>query len=325
MRAAIIGCGLIGRKRADSLPGTVKLVGCFDEVSEIAESFASDKETRSYSTVKELFELQDLDFVIIATRHDALHTLVIEALNAGKHVFVEKPGAINYTGLKSIDEVVRDKGLKVHVGYNHRFHPAIKKAYELFDQGLIGEIMFLRAHYGHGGRVGYEREWRADKSKSGGGELIDQGTHLIDLTIGLLGKVKVDYAAIPTYYWRMPVEDNAFICLKNDIGKIAFLHASCTEWKNSFEFQIYGKNGKIEIKGLGRSYGLETLTLHEMLPEMGPPITQTWTFPEVDNSWKSEMDAFLEDLQNGSNNSNNLESSLDVLEIIQEIYLRTNK
>lgn len=325
MRAAIIGCGLIGRKRADSLSGIVNLVGCFDEIKEVADSFASDNDTRSFSTVKELLLLQDLDFVIIATRHDALHSLVLEALDAGKHVFVEKPGAIDYASLKNVYQVARDRNLKVHVGYNHRFHPAVKKAYELFDDGSIGEIMFMRGHYGHGGRIGYEKEWRADKTKSGGGELIDQGTHLIDLAIGLLGEVKLDYAATPTYFWSMPVEDNAFISLKSESGQIAFLHASCTEWKNGFELQIYGKIGKIEIKGLGRSYGLETLTFHKMLPQMGPPISQTWTFPEDDDSWKTEMAVFLEDLLNGSSHSDNLDSSLHVLEIIQEIYLRTGR
>ena len=254
-----------------------------------------------------------------------MHSLAIAALNAGKHVFIEKPGAINYFEFKKVCELARKKNLSMHVGYNHRHHPALKKAYELLNDGSIGKVMFLRGRYGHGGRLGYEKEWRADKLKSGGGELIDQGTHLIDLSIGFLGELQLDYAATPNYFWNMAVEDNVFMSLRNRSGNIAFLQASCTEWKNMFSMEIYGQTGKIEISGLGRSYGLETLTFHKMLPEMGPPITESWHFPEPDDSWAVEMGEFLDDLLTGSNKSDNLDSSLEVLRVISEIYSRTNR
>jgi predicted dehydrogenase len=325
MKAAVIGCGLIGRKRALAIPDFVELVGCFDEVPSNAESFAAEFNTKVLSSVQEVLEIQDLNFVVIATRHDSLHSLTIQALNTGKHVFIEKPGAINHQEFKNICEVAHENNLKVHVGYNHRYHPALKKAFELFDEGLIGEIMFLRGRYGHGGRLGYEKEWRADKLKSGGGELIDQGTHLIDLSIGFLGKLHLDYAATPNYFWDMAVEDNVFMSLKNEGGRIAFLQASCTEWKNMFSLEIYGKKGKLEISGLGRSYGVETLTFYKMLPEMGPPTSETWSYSEPDNSWKIEMGEFIDDLQTGTSKSDNLESSLEVLRVIGDIYSRTNR
>jgi len=325
VKAAVIGCGLIGRKRALALPGEVELVGCFDEAALVAESFAADFNTKNFDSLNELLEIQDLNFVVIATRHDSLHSLAIAALQAGLNVFIEKPGAINHLEFKKVCELARKNDLKVHVGYNHRHHPALKKAYELLNTGSIGEAMFLRGRYGHGGRLGYEKEWRADKSKSGGGELIDQGTHLIDLSIGFLGDLKLDYAATPNYFWDMAVEDNVFISLKNNSGNIAFLQASCTEWKNMFSLEIYGKTGKIEISGLGRSYGVETLTFYKMLPEMGPPLTETWSFSEPDDSWAIEMGEFINDLQTGANISDNLDSSLEVLRVIGEIYLRTDR
>ena len=325
MKAAVIGCGLIGRKRALAFPGDVELVGCFDEVESVAESFATEFNTRKFATIGELLALRDLVFVVIATKHDSLHSLSIDALHAGKHVFIEKPGAISHLQFEKVCEVARNEDLRVHVGYNHRYHPAVKKALELSRNGSIGEVMFLRGRYGHGGRVGYEKEWRADKSKSGGGELIDQGAHLIDLSVGFLGGLNLDYAATPNYFWDMAVEDNVFMSLKNELGKIAFLQASCTEWKNMFSLEIYGKKGKIEISGLGGSYGLETLTFHKMLPEMGPPLTETWSFPDPDDSWAIEMGEFIDDLQTGSNNSDNLDSSLEVLRVIRDIYSRTNR
>jgi hypothetical protein len=123
----------------------------------------------------------------------------------------------------------------------------------------------------------------------------------------------------------MEVEDNVFMSLKNNSDNIAFLHASCTEWKNMFSMEIYGQIGKIEVSGLGGSYGLETLKFHKMLPEMGPPNTETWCFSGPDHSWASEMGEFLDDLLTGSNKSDNLDSSLEVLRVIGEIYLRTNR
>jgi len=325
MKVAVIGCGLIGRKRAMAFPDYIEVVGCFDENISVGESFAIEFKTTLFTSVAELLGIPGLCFVVIATRHDSLHSLAINALNLGKHVFIEKPGAINDLEFEKVCALARKNDLKVHVGYNHRYHPAVRKAYEKFNEGIIGDVMFLRGRYGHGGRLGYEKEWRADKSKSGGGELIDQGTHLIDLSIGFLGKLKVDYAATPNFFWDMDVEDNVFMSLQNNSGNIAFLQASCTEWKNMFSLEVYGKTGKLEISGLGRSYGVETLTLHKMLPEMGPPVSETWSFPGPDGSWALEMQQFIEDLQTGTRNSDNLDSSLEVLRVIGEVYLRTNR
>jgi predicted dehydrogenase len=325
VKAAVIGCGLIGRKRTLAFPEDVELVGCFDQAAAVAESFASEFNTKKFASSRELLEIQDLDFVVIATRHDSLHSLAIEALNAGKNVFVEKPGAINHSEFEKVCELARKSNLKLHVGYNHRYHPALRKAYELTNNGMIGEIMFMRGRYGHGGRLGYEKEWRAEKSKSGGGELIDQGTHLIDLSIGFLGELQLEYAATPNFFWDMEVEDNVFMSLKNAKGNIAFLQASCTEWKNMFSLEIYGKTGKIEISGFGRSYGVETLTFHKMLPEMGPPISETWSYPDPDESWAVEIGEYVNDLLTGENNSDNLDSSLEVLRLISEAYGRENK
>jgi predicted dehydrogenase len=325
MKGAIIGCGLIGQKRAVALPESVELIACFDAVNSIAETFAIEFGTKSFTSIHELLALQELNFVVIATRHDALSAFALAALNAGKHVFIEKPGAINHDELLKVYEAAKQNKLRVHIGYNHQYHPAISKALEMFKRGSIGELMFLRGRYGHGGRLGYETEWRADKLKSGGGELIDQGTHLIDLAIGFLGGVLVDYAATPNYFWDMPVEDNAFISLKNNKGNIAFLQASCTEWKNMFSLEVYGQTGKLDISGLGRSYGVETLTFHKMLPEMGPPVSETWSYPGPDDSWALEMQEFIDDLRTGARNSDNLDSSLEVLRVISEIYSRTSR
>src|SRR6185295_2401631 len=159
------------------------------------------------------------------------------------------------------------------VGFNHRFHPALQKAREIVDTGALGPLMFIRGRYGHGGRTGYDREWRADPAISGGGELIDQGVHLIDLARWFLGEFPVVEGHAGTYFWDMAVDDNAFLSLRTKANQTAWLQASCTEWKNMFSFEIYGRDGKLQVDGLGGSYGVERLSYYKMLPKMGPPET----------------------------------------------------
>jgi predicted dehydrogenase len=136
--------------------------------------------------------------------------------------------------------------------------------------------MFIRARYGHGGRVGYDKEWRANPKLSGGGELIDQGIHLIDLAGWFLGEFKKIDGHAETYFWKMPVDDNAFLSLRTAKNQTAWLHVSCTEWKNLFSFEIYGRHAKLHIEGLGGSYGVEKLFHYQMKPEMGIPDTKVY-------------------------------------------------
>jgi predicted dehydrogenase len=180
--------------------------------------------------------------------------------------------------------------------------------------------MFVRARYGHGGRLGYEKEWRAQQAISGGGELIDQGVHLIDLARWFLGEFNQVDGAAHTYFWDMPVDDNAFMRLTTAQGQTAFLHASCTEWKNTFSFEIYGKVGKLHIEGLGGSYGVERLTWYRMLPQMGPPETTAWEYPMADNSWDVEMQEFLDDVQQHRQPSAGLPDAIAALRIVEQIY-----
>jgi len=183
--------------------------------------------------------------------------------------------------------------------------------------------MYVRGRYGHGGRIGYEKEWRADPKQSGGGELLDQGVHLIDLARWFLGDFVEVEGFAHTYYWQMPVEDNGFLLLKTARQQVAFLHASCTEWKNLFSLEIYGRQAKIDITGLGGSYGVERLTLYRMLPEMGPPETIAWEYPQEDQSWKWEFEEFLEDIRLRREPSANLRDAQAVLRVVQSVYRRS--
>jgi len=319
-QVAIVGCGLIGQKRAKAL-ASARLVLCADTRIGRAEQLARGTNGCVATTDwRQAVERTDVSLVVIATPHDSLAEITSAAIMADKHVLVEKPAARHMSEILPLVELAEQKGVLVHVGFNHRYHRAFRNARQIVDSGELGPLMFLRARYGHGGRVGYEKEWRAQPTISGGGELIDQGVHIIDLARWFLGEfVEIDGYA-HTFYWDMPVDDNAFLLLKTAKKQVAFLHASCTEWKNTFSFEIYGREGKLQIDGLGGSYGVERLTWYKMLPEMGPPVTTTWEYPMGDDSWEVEMAEFLEDIHLGRQPAVGLKDAAAAMEVVGKIY-----
>jgi predicted dehydrogenase len=317
---AILGCGLIGQKRSKALAGA-KLIVCADvdeiKARTLAAGFPGCQATTDWFAAA---QHEEVDIVIVATTNDALVKTSTAAVEAGKHVLVEKPAARNVKELDTLIEAANRCGVLVRVGFNHRYHPALLKARKLVDEGELGELMFVRGRYGHGGRKGYDREWRSNPSLSGGGELIDQGVHMIDLSRWFLGNFTEIAGFAHTYYWDMPVDDNGFMLLKTEQKQTAFLHVSCSEWKNLFSLEIYGREGKLHIEGLGGSYGVEKLSFYKMLPEMGPPDTTIWEYPRGDNSWALEFSEFMEDIQLNRQPMANLIDAREALRAVEKIY-----
>lgn len=316
----IIGCGLIGQKRSKALGTQGKLVASADIDLNRANQLAKPAGAKAFADWRELLALPEVHIVVIATLHDSLSEITLAAIEAGKHVLVEKPAARASKELEAALDAQNKHDVRVRVGFNHRYHRALQKAKEIVDSGALGELMFIRARYGHGGRVGYDKEWRSDPKLSGGGELIDQGPHLIDLSRWFLGEFSEVQGFAHTYYWDMPVDDNGFMILKTPAKQVAFLHASCTEWKNLFSMEIYGKVGKLDINGLGGSYGTEQLTYYKMLPEMGPPETTSWQYPMGDNSWLVEMNEFYKDIRLKRTPAAGLVDAYEALKVIEKIY-----
>ena len=162
--------------------------------------------------------------------------------------------------------------------------------------------MHLRGRYGHGGRLGYDREWRAEPARSGGGELIDQGMHLLDLTHWLAGPLPLHSALLRTHFWDTPVEDNAALILGEAQARTApwaMLHVTWTEWKNLFSLEIYCRTAKLQVDGLARSYGPQTLRIYRMSPELGPPELEEIAYRAEDLSWQREWEHFAAALDAG--------------------------
>jgi predicted dehydrogenase len=265
-----------------------------------------------------------VDLVIVSTTNRFLAEITRAALREKKHVLVEKPAARNVKELDAVISTAERCGRLVRVGFNHRYHPALRKARELYGAGALGELMFVRGRYGHGGRIGYEKEWRANPEHSGGGELIDQGVHLIDLARYFLGEFSEVCGFSHTYFWKMPVDDNAFLLLKTPERRCAFLHVSCTEWKNLFSLEVYGKKAKLHVEGLGGSYGVERLAYYRMLPQLGPPETTIWEYPMGDDSWQAEFEDFLEDIRLDRPPAAGLADARAALAVVEKIYAESN-
>jgi predicted dehydrogenase len=320
---AVIGCGLIGKRRAAALAGLsgARLRSACDlDPARAADAAALAPGCATAADFRSVVDDAGVDAVVVSTLNASLAPIALAAAKAGKHVLIEKPGALGAAGLREVQAAAAARNVRVRIGYNHRFHPGIAKAREIVDSGGLGPLMFIRGRYGHGGRKGYDREWRADPKLSGGGELIDQGVHLIDLSSWFLGEFTSVSGHAATYFWDMKVDDNAFLSLRTAAGQTAWLQVSCTEWKNMFSLEIYGRNAKVSVEGLGGSYGTERTTHYRMLPQMGPPEMTTWEFPASDGSWAAETAAFVDDIRQARAPSPGLPEGIRTLEIVESIY-----
>ena len=320
LRTAIIGCGLIGNKRASALDDCPLLAAVDTNVARARQLASQHPGCQAGEDWRAAIARKDVDLVIVATTNDMLAPITLAAVQAGKHVLVEKPAARNAAELSPIVDAAKRAGVIVKVGFNHRFHPAFLKAREIVDSGALGPLMFVRARYGHGGRLGMEKEWRGNPQIAGGGEMLDQGVHLIDLSRWFLGDFTQVLGRVATFFWNWQVEDNGFALLGTPAGQIAWLHASCTEWKNVFSFEIYGREGKLHIEGLGGSYGVERLSFYKMLPQMGPPPTTIWEYPGPDTSWSVEFSHLRDCIARNRQPSGSLEDAVAALDVVGKLY-----
>ena len=328
MKAAIIGAGKMGEKKAEACKACgIDLV----YVDSINEDMVAQicKEQNATSKPWREFINEDIDLIFVCTSHDALKEATVAALNAGKHVCVEKPAGRNSAEVQEIitahNNALEKKYVGLKVSLNHRFHPAIWKAKELADKGELGELMFMTGEYGHGGRDGMETEWRCVKSKGGGGELLDQGSHIIDLYQWFIGHPDSVNGYAPTYAYRNenePVEDNCFFRMRTG-KKCGHFHVSWTMWKNDFRLKIVGDKGLAVINGLGRHYGKETLTIYKR-GAMGKP-SESYEYPpgddpERDESFIDELKYFLECIEEEKQPEGNIKEALDSMKIVESIY-----
>lgn len=269
-----------------------------------------------------------LDLVFVCTPHTISPDVTIAALDRGLHVFCEKPPGRTPDDVHRIIAAERRAGnRKLMFGFNHRHHPAITDAKAIIDGGSLGRILTMRGMYGKSGGAGFETSWR-NQPDAGGGILIDQGVHMLDLFRLYCGDFQEVMGMTSRAHWDIPGEDNAFVLLRNEQGQIAQLHSSATSWRHMFRLEIGLERGYLTISGLlskTGSYGRETLLISRR-PRSGEAVAlgnprEELTYYDTDPSWDVQVEQFVDAvLTDGPITDSTSHDALRVMEIIEQVY-----
>jgi len=270
----------------------------------------------------------NIDAIIICTPNYLNKELTIRSLNSGKHVFCEKPPAFTASDVEEIMQAeVNSEGNKLMYGFNHRHHDSIIRMKEIVDNGEFGKIIWMRGRYGKSVTEDYFDQWRAKKELSGGGIVIDQGIHMLDLFLHLGGSFDQIKADVSNSYWNAEVEDNAFVILKDTkSGLAASLHSTMSQWRHLFSLEVFMEKGYMVLNGLitsTMSYGEEVLSIAK---NRSTAPAATWkdevkTQYLTNSSWRYEMQHFFDAIQNDKKiQIGNSEDAHKLMKIIDEIY-----
>ena len=326
----IFGYGYMGKIRFDKIKSnsSLKLIGIYDpKLKKIKNNIDKKLIINDYKNIYNL----DFDIAFVCTPNNITPKIVIDCLKNKKHVFCEKPPGKNLSDLKRISKYL-NKNLKLMFGFNHRFHPAVIKAKKIIESKKFGKIITIRGVYGKSGGLRFQNSWRNDKKISGGGILLDQGIHMIDLFRFFCGNFNKIKCYTSNLFWKFGVEDNAFIILKNKINQLAFLHSSSTLWRHTFRIDITLEKGYILIEGLlskTGSYGQEKITYASRQFEntskaIGNPSEKVIYF-DKDDSWDMEIVQFIDFIRNNKKITiNNINDAYESMKIVDEAY-KSNK
>jgi predicted dehydrogenase len=326
IRVGIIGFGKMGRVRQAAVaecPG-FRLVALADPV----EPRPLPADCQFFPDPQALVRT-DVDAVFVCTPNHVTADLVVAALDAGKHVFCEKPPGRDLGDVRRILEAeARNPGLTLKFGFNHRYHDAVLEALALVESGRLGRLLWMRGVYGKSGGVGFEEGWRSRREMAGGGILLDQGIHMLDLFRLFCGDFDEVKSFVGNAFWNIDVEDNAFALLRNKRGQVAMLHSSSTQWKHVFSLEMFLSEGYLAINGLlsgTRSYGRETLiTARRQFGgegyTLGRPREEVTTFDE-DRSWSRETEEFAACVRDGRPvRHGTSQDALRAMELVKRIY-----
>ena len=327
LRLALIGAGGIGVLWSEVIKKSNKAVLAAVIDLDIAKAKAiaeSENDCLASIDYKEILNDSDLDGVVVATPHKFLAPISLDFLKAKKNVLCEKPAGISSAEIKKNIDVAEKNQLAYMVGFNHRYHPAFLLAKEKFVSGEIGKLLFIRARYGFGGKPNYQKEWRFNKEISGGGELIDQGVHMIDMSRWFMGDIQDVKGFASTLLWQNGVEDNGFALLRGKGGGVASIHVSWTNWNWIHTFEIFGEQGYLIIEGLDQRYrGPERLIIGRRHPEfLEPPKEEVIKFENEDKdlSLGRELEEFILAIQEKRDSVSSGKDAYEVLKIVEKIY-----
>ena len=327
-RVGIVGLGRIGLRRSALIDAHPRL-----ELVAVADpKFRDNVEARPscawYDTAADLLQ-HDLDAVFVCTPVSVTTDVVVQALEAGRHVFAEKPPGRCVADIERIRDVEgRFPHLRVKFGFNHREHESVRLSQSLIASGELGRPMWMRGIYGKAGGPWYERDWRADPAVAGGGILLDQGIHMLDLFRVFAGEFAEVKSFVGETFWSVGLEDNAFALFRSANGCVAMLHSSATHWNHTFRLEIYLTEGYLVLDGFltgSQTYGRETLVMgrrdwNDKDGARGRPREERYYFDD-DRSWEREVDDFFRCISTGAPvmNGNSLDA-LRAMELVTRVY-----
>ncbi len=325
VNVGIIGYGKMGQIRHEAIleHGQGRVVALADPHHSVTRDGV-----RCYTVPEELLRDPSVEAVFICTPNHLNQSLTLQALRAGKHVFCEKPPAFTAAEMEAVRSVEREaRGQKLMYGFNHRHHDSVKRAKLLIDSGVYGRILWMRGRYGKSVDESFYTTWRAKKALAGGGILIDQGIHMLDLFLMMGGQFDEVQAMVSNLYWQLDVEDNVFAIFRNRAtGLVASLHSTMTQWRHLFSFEIFLEKGYIVINGLLTSsgtYGAEAMTVAKN--RTAAPAA-TWSDEEhfqfdVNTSWRSEITHFFDAIRDDRPvTTGHSEDALKLMQLIDRIY-----
>lgn len=327
LKVGIIGYGKMGRLRHKNVvdSGRGQVVSVFEPFAQITEEIPGVKICQSW---QEMLADESIDAVFVATVNSLNKELVIASLEAGKHVFCEKPPAFNAKDVEEIIAVERLAKRRLMYGFNHRQHGAALHMRDIISSGMYGRVLWMRGRYGKSVDADYLNTWRAKPELAGGGILLDQGIHMLDLFLYLGGPFDEVMAMVSSLYWQIPgIEDNVFALLRNSkTGCAASLHSTMTQWRHLFSLEVFMEQGYMVLNGLktsSDSYGQEKLVIATNRSKA--PVA-TWEEEEeftydTDISWDREINIFFDSIQlNRPIITGSSRHALEVMRLVDRIY-----
>jgi predicted dehydrogenase len=324
LRVGIAGYGVVGKRRhafIDQHPA-MKTVAVCDR--RYANAGQLEGGARSYPHYSQLL-LEQLDVLFVCLPNDLAPEVTIAGLERGLHVFCEKPPAKDLAGIRAvIGCAARHPRQKLKYGFNHRYHDSVRDALRIISSGELGSVINMRGVYGKSAIITFDSEWRTQRAVAGGGILLDQGIHMVDMMRLFAGEFTDVKSFISNSHWNHDVEDNAYALLRTGSGVVAMLHSTATQWRHTFNLDISLSRGALVLAGIlsgTKSYGQETLTVHYRgESDQGSPRHQTTSYIE-DNSWKDEIFEFADCVLNDAPIvSGTSDDAYRTMELVYRIY-----
>jgi predicted dehydrogenase len=352
LKVAVAGCGIVGNRRwqcVNSHPNMKMVAVCdirfIEDMSMIdgakfnydysilenrkLDIFRNDlfqNDVYIYNNIADLLKKHEIDVLFVCLPNYLSAKATIAGLENGSHVFCEKPPAKTVEEVKEVIECSKNNPhLKLKYGFNHRYHNSVKKTKKIIDSGVFGNVVSLRGVYGKSSIIPYGSGWRSEKKYAGGGILLDQGIHLLDLVRYFSSDYEEIHGFVSNNYWKHDVEDDVFILMKNKVGQVASLHSTATQWQHRFRLDVILEEALLELTGIlsgSKSYGSETLKIIERdkRNSVGSQEEKLYTYLN-DESWQSEVDAFADCILNDKPIENGTcYEALQVMEMIFRIY-----